>query len=105
MKNIVFLTPPDAEYGFILAGAVQHIPREECVEEYLKKILTSPGAGLVVIDERLLSGISDEKLREMEDRWYGVMLILPAPQEKGFAAEDYAMRLISRAIGYHVRLR
>ena len=38
----------------------------------------------------------------MEDRWYGIFLILPAP-ERAFEVEDYAVRLIKRAIGYRVR--
>ena len=58
---------------------------------------------MIIIDERLTRGINTEKLREMEERWYGVLLILPAPERVG-EEEDYAVRLIRKAIGYHVRL-
>lgn len=104
MKRIVFLTPHDAEYGFSLAGVVQNVIAEEEAEPKLRSLLSEPDTGLVVIDERLISGISDERLRELESRWYGVLLILPAPERTAMEVEDYALRLIRRAIGYHVKI-
>lgn len=104
MKRIVFLTPHDAEYGFSLAGVVQNVIAEEEAEPKLRSLLSEPDTGLVVIDERLISGISDERLRELENRWYGVLLILPAPERAAVEVEDYALRLIRRAIGYHVKI-
>lgn len=105
MKKIVFFTPHDAEYGFSLTGVAQHVIAEKDVESYLRNVLSEPDTGLVVMDERLIKGIDDKRLREMEERWYGVLLILPAPEKAAAEAEDYALRLIRRAIGYHVRLR
>ncbi len=105
MKRIVFITPKDAEYGFSLAGITQYAIAEEDAEDTLRKALAEPDAGVVVIDERLTKGINDERMREMEDKWYGVLLILPAPEKPVVEMEDYALRLIRRAIGYHVRLR
>lgn len=104
MKRIVFLTPHDAEYGFSLAGVVQNVITEEEAEPKLRSLLSEPDTGLVVIDERLISGISDERLRELESKWYGVLLILPAPERAAVEVEDYALRLIRRAIGYHVKI-
>jgi V/A-type H+-transporting ATPase subunit F len=105
VKKIVFITPKDAEYGFGLAGVKQYAVSEEDAEETLRKALEEPEAGVIVIDERLTKGINDEEIREMEDKWYGVLLILPAPEKPVVEIEDYALRLIRRAIGYHVRLR
>jgi len=105
LKKIVFITPKDAEYGFSLAGVTQYAVSEGDAEDTLKKALGEPDAGVVVIDERLTKGINDEEIREMEDKWYGVLLILPAPEKPVVEMEDYALRLIRRAIGYHVRLR
>ena len=98
MKKIIFLTPPDAEYGFRLTGA------EKDVEGLIKKLMAEPDSGLIILDERLRQGISEERLREMEKRWEGIFLILPAPERKGREVEDYALMLIRKAIGYHVRL-
>lgn len=105
MKKIVFITPGDAEYGFSLAGVTHHVIAGNEAEGCLRKALEEEDAGLVVMDERLVRGINEERLREMEERWYGVLLVLPAPKKAGITAEDYALRLIKKAIGYYVRLR
>ncbi len=104
MKKIVFITPHDAEYGFSLAGVTQYSISQEEAGDTLKRVLGEPDTGVVVIDERLIKGLNDERLREMEARWYGILLILPAPEKPVVEMEDYALRLIRRAIGYHVRL-
>ena len=68
--------------------------------------MADPDSGVVVIDERLLTGIGEERFREMERRWYGMLIVLPSPEKVGAeGVEDYAQRLIKRAIGYHVRLQ
>ena len=103
MKKIVFITPRDAEHGFHLAGVMQYVISATETEDTLRRVMKETDTGIVVIDERLMEGIDERKIREMEDRWYGIFLILPAP-EKGIEVEDYAVRLIKRAIGYHVRL-
>jgi len=105
MKKIVCLTPRGEEYGFSLAGANHYTIGEEELEGTLKSLMLDAETGLVVIDERLIKGITREKLREMEQRWYGILLVLPAPQKLGVEVEDYAMSLIKIAIGYHVRLK
>jgi V/A-type H+-transporting ATPase subunit F len=58
-----------------------------------------------VIDERLIAGIDDVRLREIERTWAGIMIILPSPVAAPGELEDYAAKLIRKAIGYHVRLR
>ena len=46
-----------------------------------------------------------ERLREIEHAWQGILLVLPSPERPEVEIEDYAVSLIRRAIGYHVRLR
>lgn len=103
MRKIIFITPHDAEFGFSMAGVIQHAINKVDVEEVIKKAITEKDSGVIIIDERLTKGIDMERLREMEERWKGVLLILPAPERIG-EEEDYAVRLIRKAIGYHVRL-
>ncbi len=105
MKKIVFLTGPDAEFGFRLTGVNHQVTKEEELEGMLRKMMAEPETGLVVVDERLIGGVAESRLREMESRWYGMLLVLPAPEKFAAEIEDYAMRLIKRAIGYHVRLK
>ncbi len=105
MKKIAFITPADAECGFGLAGIPQYSDGPEGAEEIMQKIMAEPDTGLVIIDERMLKGMSEEKVREMEQRWEGILLVLPSPVQPPAEIEDYAERLIRRAIGYHVRLQ
>jgi V/A-type H+-transporting ATPase subunit F len=104
MKKIVFLTPCDAMLGFSLAGIEQHtVDPSEAVQE-LETVLAGPDNGLVIVDERLMKGAMEELIREREQTWDGILLVLPSPEKLPPEVEDYAARLIRRAIGYHVRL-
>ena len=105
MKKIVFLTPPDGEFGFQLAGVAQHTATERTADDMVRTFMADENIGLIVIDERLRQGVNEARLRELEKKWHGILLFLPAPERKGAVAEDYALALIRRAIGYHVRLK
>ncbi|HXX53877.1 MAG TPA: V-type ATP synthase subunit F [Thermodesulfovibrionales bacterium] len=104
MKKIVVITPRGHEYGFGLAGVNHYTIGADELEVTLTTLMRDAETGLVVIDERLIKGITREKLREMEKRWYGILLVLPAPEKLSAEVEDYAVSLIKRAIGYHVKV-
>ena len=104
MKRVAFITPPDARYGFSLGGAVQLVALPGEAEAIVRSALDDPENGVVVVDERLLPEIGDERFRELERRWFGILVVLPSPEAAG-EAEDYVLRLIRRAIGYQVRLQ
>lgn len=104
MKKIVFITSRDAEYGFSLAG-ISHLAVDPGdAGRALDGVMAGPDNGLIIIDERLVEGEVGERLREREQAWTGILLVLPSPEAPPPEAEDYAARLIRRAIGYHVRL-
>ncbi len=105
MKKVAFITPADAECGFSLAGIAEYSAEPEDAEEMLIEIMADPDTGLIIIDERMLNGVSEEKISEMEQRWEGIFLVLPSPVKPSAEIEDYAERLIRKAIGYHVRLQ
>lgn len=106
MKKIVFITHGDARPGFALAGFQQHATTAAGVEEALRNVLADPETRVAVVDERLLPGMTEERFKEMGARWPGVLVILPAPEQAGAESEeDYALRIIRKAIGYHVRLQ
>ena len=105
MKKVVFITPPDARYGFSLSGIPQFTVETDAAEEALKKAMAEPDSGLIIIEERLIAGMPEERLRELEQGWHGILLVLPSPEKPPAEVEDYAARLIRRAIGYHVRLK
>jgi V/A-type H+-transporting ATPase subunit F len=105
MKQIAFITPPDVEYGFKLSGVAHLVTETDEAKDTLKKTMNEPDYGLLIIDERLIDGITEERLRELEQAWNGILLVLPSPEKPPAEVEDYAARLIRRAIGYHVRLK
>ena len=104
MKQIAVMTPPDARHGFALTGVRQRTLQPEQLPKELEALLRDPGVGLVVVDERLAGGAMQANLRDMERRWPGLVVMLPAPREGARVEEDYVLRLIRRALGYQVRL-
>lgn len=104
MKKIVAITPADAGNGLGCCGATHHIASAEEAEQVLAGAMADPDTGVLILDERLLAGIGEEVVRAREQHWPGVLVILPAP-DRSVLEEDYAARLIRRAVGYHVRVR
>lgn len=104
MSRIVALTPADADNGFACCGAIQHAVATGRAAETLERALNESHNGVVILDERLLEEVGEEMLHACERRWPGVLVVLPAPGA-GAAGEDYALRLIRRAVGYQVRVR
>lgn len=104
MNRIVVLTPSDADPGFACAGALQHAVPPGRTMATLQQALEEAGSGVVVLDERLVPEIGEDRLHEVEEAWPGVLVVLPAPGGSG-VEEDYATRLIRRAIGYQVKVR
>jgi len=105
VKKVIFITEPVAQPGFALAGIDQYIAEPQELEEILGKVVADPENGLIVIDERLTAGIEEERMREIEGSWHGVIVVLPTPLTGPGEIDDYAARLIRRAVGYHVRIR
>jgi len=103
-KRIIFFTENDARYGFGLAGFEQHVCESDGLESLLEQFIQKPEYGLIVIDERLVTESIDNRLREMEKSLDLVFVIMPPPLKMETKKEDYAVRLLRKAIGYHVQL-
>ena len=104
MKRIVAITSLDASGGFACCGALQHAPLPGEATLALQDALGNPESGVVILDERLLAEVGEEQVKALELHWPGVLVVLPAPAAAG-AVEDYAVRLIRRAVGYHVKVK
>jgi len=105
VKKVIFITEQAGRFGFSLAGIDQHVVEPQELEEVLGKAVSDSENGLIVIDERLTAGIDENRMREIEAAWHGVIVVLPSPLARPGEMEDYAARLIRRAVGYHVRIR
>jgi V/A-type H+-transporting ATPase subunit F len=104
MSRIVFLTPPDTAGGFRLAGVGERTATPEAAEGALLELARDPQTGVIVVDERLLNAIPEERLAGVERDRPGLVVVLPAPERVAEEA-DYALRLVRRAIGYQMRIR
>jgi V/A-type H+-transporting ATPase subunit F len=104
VKKIAFVTPPDARYGFNLTGLRQVVTTPDALHTSVLDVTGDPAVGMLVIDERLIAGPAAEQIRDIERRWAGLVVVLPAPAETARPEDDYARRLIRRAIGYQVRV-
>jgi len=102
MKRVVFLTPANALPGFSLAGMDQIPSTPQSVEEQLLAQVNDPETGLVVLDERLMEGLSDHIIGHLDHKYPGKVTLLPSP---AIEETDYALDVIRQAIGYHVRIK
>ena len=105
MKEILFMTAKDSAPGFALTGVRQQSLDPEQAMEKLLQAFTDPDVGVMVVDNRLLEKIDPVRLRELTDRWPGVLVTLPAPAGMRVQPVDELQRLVQRALGYHVRLQ
>ncbi len=105
MRGLVLITPPDSEYGFRLAGMTHYAVERSEAREVLKKAFSVAATGLVIVDERIMNALEEDEIRSVQQGWSGILLVLPSPEKPPAPDEDYALRLIRRAIGYHVRVR
>jgi V/A-type H+-transporting ATPase subunit F len=105
VRKIVVIAPPDVRSGFALAGVRQLSASPEELPVLLQRLVRDPLHGAIIVDERLVTGGARAFIRELDRRWTGLVIVLPAPERAGAVAdEDYVLQLIRRAIGYQVRL-
>ena len=104
IKRIIFFTPQDALYGFSLAGFEQHVCTTEELQTLLERFIEKTEYGLFVIDERLVTEDLENRIRDFEKGLDLVFVIMPPPLKMEVRREDYALRLLRKAIGYHIKL-
>lgn len=105
MKEILFLTCSDSDPGFALTGIRQQALAPEGAWQAIQQACADPEIGVVAADSRLLETLDPIRLRELTERWPGVLVTLPAPADKRTPPSDELQRLVKRALGYHVRLQ
>jgi vacuolar-type H+-ATPase subunit F/Vma7 len=104
MKKVLVVAPADAQGGFAIAGVAQRNGTRAQLPQLLHAACAAEDVGVIAVDERLIDPPIEEDIRELERNWRGVIVVVPPP---GGAAgrDDYARRLIRRAIGYQVRVQ
>lgn len=105
MKEILFLTPEDSGPGFALTGVRQQTMNQDQALDNIQLAFADPEIGVIAVDNRLLEKIDPVRLRELTERWPGVLVTLPAPAGRLAPPVDELQRLVQRVLGYHVRLQ
>lgn len=104
MRHMVFVIPEDVRLGFNLAGLRELACSPAELAQTVRELMGEEQVSLIVVDERLLARSGAEDLHILGKNWRGILLVLPALAAEEVVHEDYAMQLIKKAIGYHVRL-
>jgi V/A-type H+-transporting ATPase subunit F len=105
MKRILVVTHADSTGGFAIAGVGQREPDASGAAAVIDDAVADDDVGVLAIDERLIDAALQQRTRELERRWRGVCVVLPAPGKPDRPEDDYARRLIRRAIGYQVKVQ
>jgi vacuolar-type H+-ATPase subunit F/Vma7 len=104
MQGLLILSLDDGRDGFRLAGADQLVVEPGELEAVLPPLLAKKETGLIIVDERLLTGDIETWFNGLTLSWPGLLMRLPAPGDTA-PEEDELKQLIRRALGYHVRLQ
>ena len=105
MKKVLVLAPAHPVSGFAIAGVMAREAAPIQVADQIDAAIADASVGVLAIDERLIDPATDARIRELERHWRGALVVVPSPGRPGRPADDYARRLIRRAIGYQVRVQ
>lgn len=105
MRKILVLAPAQPVSGFAIAGVMAREAASTQLPQLLDAAMADSTVGVLAIDERLIDPPAQERIREIENRWHGAVVIVPSPGKPARPEDDYARRLIRRAIGYQVRVQ
>lgn len=105
MKKVMVVAPASSASGFAIAGVIAREAGGSQLPQLLDQAGGDAAIGVLAIDERLIDAAAQERMREMERKWRGAIVIVPAPGGAARPEDDYARRLIRRAIGYQVRVQ
>ena len=105
MKKILVLAPAAAVSGFAIAGVTARDAAGTPLPDLIGAAIGDASVGVLAIDERLIAPPAHERIREVERRWHGALVVVPSPGGPARPEDDYARRLIRRAIGYQVKVQ
>lgn len=105
MKKVLVLAPADSVSGFAIAGVTAREAGPIQLPDLVDAAIADASVGVVAIDERLIAPTADARIRDVERQWRGSIVVVPSPGRPARPEDDYARRLIRRAIGYQVRVQ
>lgn len=110
MLKVIAISEKESAGGFALAGVETWIVADaKQASEALAKVVSAGEYGIVIMDEKLSSGLDKQVTRALA-RSSGPMLVsIPGElrwrDTETLAQDDYVARLIRRAIGYQLNIK
>lgn len=105
MKKVLVLAPAVPVSGFAIAGVIARQAVSAELVDLIDAAIADSSLGVLAIDQRLIDPPAHARIREVERQWRGAVVVVPAPGRPARPEDDYARRLIRRAIGYQVRVQ
>jgi vacuolar-type H+-ATPase subunit F/Vma7 len=108
MGRIVAVLDEETALGFRLSGVeVRKADSESELRERIEVLLNEKEVRIVIVDEAMVRRLPEKLERRLENST--APLFLPIPTIKVWRGEvrpeEYAARLIRRAIGYQIKIR
>lgn len=108
MGRIVAVLDEETALGFRLAGL--EVRKADTVEELVRQVellLNEKDVRIVILDEDRVRRIPERLERRLEDSVAPIFLPIPTLRrwEGEIPPEEYAARLIRRAIGYQIKIK
>ena len=108
MPRVVVLTDNEPAAGFRLAGLEVHVAASPFeAERELLELLANKNIGIIALNEEFLENFSERVKKRIERGEHPIVFPFPSIKKWREAAppEEYVVRLIRRAIGYHLKIR
>ncbi len=104
-RGLIVIAQPGPSLGFALAG-VDVVAAHDATRAMRAIEELDPRVGVVIIDESLYRGLTEEFRRELNRSAEPVVIPVPGPDwVEGSSASEYVVDILRRAIGYRVKLQ
>ncbi len=108
MAELLIIAGKESAQGFRLGGFdVIEVDASVDMDGLIEEVTGGGRYGLVFVEERFLEEVSRRVMRHIMKRGLPVLIPMDIPRrfDEAGAAESHIARLISRAVGYQVKIR
>jgi vacuolar-type H+-ATPase subunit F/Vma7 len=107
-QSVLAICRPEVAAGFGLAGLrTNEVANATEAGERLRDVRHRPEVGVILIEEALYNGLTEDLRREFGRRPLPMIVPFPGPfwEMRAEAAEAYIVELLRQVVGYRVRLK
>jgi vacuolar-type H+-ATPase subunit F/Vma7 len=110
LSKVLALVGEDLGAGFALSGVeILRTADPAAARSALEAAFASGAYGIIIIEEELVKGFSEETRKSLRERTIPLVITVPGEMKwretEGAPADDYVARLIRRAVGYQLNIK